>query len=114
MVQIDNYTVVTNLITAGVTLFVSAVAFRTRLYGMTRDIAQARTDAARDLSERSNALALRLDGVEGAVKRYGPTLSLIDRRTLYILQILAEQSKAAGLDRRVPDDLIVRLMTEAD
>lgn len=54
----------------------------------------------------------RLSDTEGSMKALTTTLRVLDRRSLYILQMLASMSKEAGQDRRISDDLIVRALAE--
>ena len=56
----------------------------------------------------------RLKDVETKMATMPAALDRVDRRTLYMLQLMAEMAKAGGLDRRVPDDLIIKALTEDD
>jgi hypothetical protein len=88
-VQID-VSALQYLISAGIGWLAALVTFRTRLA----------------LIEK------RVSDTETALKTILPALHALDRRSLYMLQLIAELAKASGIDRRVPDDLMVRFLTE--
>lgn len=56
----------------------------------------------------------RIESVEATLRRFTPVVNGLDKRTLYMLQLLADVAKANGVDRRVPDDLLVQLLTEKE
>ncbi len=74
--------------------FGTFVAMRTRLYGMTRDISDAKAEAKRDVEALSEVLGR------------------VERRQIVTLQVLANVARKAGVDHRAFDDALVRMLTD--
>lgn len=87
------------LASGGMGWLVALVTFRTRMAA---------------LEWRAAALEKQAAGLAKAVDRIERAFNAIERRQLVQLQLSADIARKMGISHRLPEDLLVRLLTEED